>query len=76
MFLIGTIAGVAAGVSTYLYAKKRSKDNSTAAIAGGVTGTGTAVIVSMAWPLLLLGIPVAWWLSNAKKRQKALPPSR
>ena len=74
--IIGTIVGAAAGVATYLYAKKRSKDNSTAAIAGGVTGIGTAGIVSMAWPLLLLGIPVAWWLSTQKKQQKALPPGR
>ena len=54
--------------------KKRSKDNSTAAIAGGVTGVGTAGLVSIAWPLLLIGIPVAWWLTTQKKQQKALPP--
>ena len=77
--MIGLIAGIAAGVATYGYAKKRKTDTGTAAVAGGVTGIGTAGVVALAapfWPLILVGGGIAYWVHNSKSKQKALPPAK
>lgn len=75
--------GAAAGAATYALAKNRKKDTGTAAIAGSVAGVGTAGVaavvasaLAITWPLLLVGVPVAYWLHHSKKKPKALPPGR
>jgi hypothetical protein len=79
--LVTAMLALAVGGGTYLYAKKRQAPNSTAAVAGVVTGAGTvaaATVFAATWPLLfLVGVPAAAiYYYGKSKGQRALPPGR
>jgi len=81
--VLAFLVGSAVAGSTYLYAKNKQASTGQSVVAAAATGAAsgaatalTVAVVSMLWPLLVLGGVVggAYYLGK-KKSLKALPPS-
>ena len=81
--MIELIIGAAVAGGTYLYAKKKKATTGASVAAGAATGVvgyavtaGTLALLSVAWPVVLIGGAVAGgYYMGKKKNQKALPPA-
>lgn len=81
--MIALVVGAAVAGGTYLYAKRKKASTGQSVAASAATGvvgwgvtTGALALLSMAWPIVLIGGAAAGGYYLAKKKdQKALPPA-